>query len=100
MALIEVKVRNDRGEKVVYSNGFLPVRKYREYLELQAKKEEGNLNESQALELELEFIASLFEGLTIDKMYDGLTMAELNELIVKVFTELVGGDVDDPKDEN
>lgn len=94
MAKLEVRVRNEKGEKVVFENDFLPVRKYREYLEMQEKIETDSLNESDSLELQLNFISSLFEGLTVDKMYDGMTMRELNDLISNVFIELIGGDTE------
>lgn len=94
MAKLEVRVRNENGEKVVFENDFLPVRKYREYLEMQEKIETDSLNESDSLELQLNFISSLFEGLTVDKMYDGMTMRELNDLISNVFIELIGGDTE------
>lgn len=94
MAKLEVRVRNENGEKVVFENDFLPVRKYREYLEMQEKIETDGLNESDSLELQLNFISSLFEGLTVDKMYDGMTMKELNDLISNVFIELIGGDTE------
>lgn len=94
MAKLEVRVRNEKGEKVVFENDFLPVRKYREYLEMQEKIEADGLNESDSLEMQLNFISSLFDGLTVDKMYDGMTMRELNDLISNVFIELIGGDTE------
>ena len=70
MSILEIKVRNEKGEKVVYENSYLPVSKYREYLEMAARHEDKELMLSEAVKLDeqLSFIASLFEGLTVDVM--------------------------------
>ncbi|HEL2382889.1 TPA: hypothetical protein ACGORU_001426 [Streptococcus suis] len=99
MSILEIKVRNEKGEKVVYENSYLPVSKYREYLEMAARHEdkEHPLSEAVKLDEQLSFIASLFEGLTVDAMYSGLEMAELNDIIGRVFVKLIGGE-GDPKE--
>lgn len=99
MSTIEIKVRNEKGEKVVYENNYMPVSKYREYLEMQAKLDNAEIPEYEKLDVQLQFIASLFEGLTVEAMYEGLEMSELNEIIADVFVKLVGGD-SDPKVQN
>ncbi|MDY4510974.1 phage tail assembly chaperone G [Streptococcus hyovaginalis] len=96
MSTIEIKVRNEKGEKVVYENHYMPVSKYREYLEMQTKLENADIPEFEKLDIQLQFIASLFDGLTVEAMYDGLEMSELNEIISDVFVKLVGGE-SDPK---
>lgn len=96
MSTIEIKVRNEKGEKVVYENHYMPVSKYREYLEMQTKLENVDIPEFEKLDIQLQFIASLFDGLTVEAMYDGLEMSELNEIISDVFVKLVGGE-SDPK---
>ncbi|HFI0634097.1 TPA: hypothetical protein ACGO2G_000560 [Streptococcus suis] len=98
MSILEIKVRNEKGEKVVYENSYLPVSKYREYLEMLARHEDKELALAEAVKLDeqLSFIASIFDGLTVDDMYQGLEMAELNEIIGKVFVKLIGGE-DSPK---
>lgn len=96
MSTIEIKVRNEKGEKVVYENHYMPVSKYREYLEMQTKLENADIPEFEKLDIQLQFIASLFDGLTVESMYDGLEMSELNEIISDVFVKLVGGE-SDPK---
>lgn len=98
MSKLEIKVRNEQGQKVAYENNFLPVRKYREFLELQVELDDKELSEAGKLDKQLEFIASLFPDLTVEAMYDGLETAELNEIISEVFVKLVGGDTD-PKQE-
>lgn len=101
MSTLEIKVRNSSGEKVVYENTFLPVSKYREYLEMSARHEDKalELSEAEKLDEQLNFIASLFPGLTTQSMYEGLEMSELNDIISKVFVKLIGGN-DDPKETN
>ncbi|MGQ9412209.1 phage tail assembly chaperone G [Streptococcus pluranimalium] len=96
MSTIEIKVRNEKGEKVVYENHYMPVSKYREYLEMQTKLENNDIPEFEKLDIQLQFIASLFDGLSVEAMYDGLEMSELNEIISDVFVKLVGGE-SDPK---
>lgn len=98
MATLEIKVRNQKGEKVVFENDFIPVAKYREYLEMVARHEDEGLALSEAVKLDdqLVFIASLFPGLDSELMYQGLEMAELNEIIGKIFVRLIGAE-DDPK---
>lgn len=99
MSTIEIKVRNEKGEKVVYENHYMPVSKYREYLEMQTKLENNDIPEFEKLDIQLQFIASLFDGLSVEAMYDGLEMSELNEIISDVFVKLVGGE-SDPKAQN
>ncbi|CQR24577.1 hypothetical protein BN1356_00921 [Streptococcus varani] len=98
MSILEIKVRNEQGQKVAYENSYLPVLKYREYLEMAARHEDSDLGitEAEKLDEQLTFIASLFDGLTVDAMYSGIEMAELNDIISKVFIKLIGGD-NDPK---
>lgn len=98
MSTIEIKVRNDKGEKVVYECDFVPVAKYRDYLAMSARHEDQELGLSEAdkLDEQLIFIASLFPGLDSETMYRGLEMSELNEIIGKIFARLIGA-VDDPK---
>ncbi|AXQ79424.1 hypothetical protein DDV21_010215 [Streptococcus chenjunshii] len=98
MATIEIKVRNEKGQKVAYENDYMPVSKYREYLEMEADIANKGWSEAEKLDVQLKFIASLFEGLTVEDMYNGLEMSELNKIIGTVFVKLVGGDPD-PKAE-
>lgn len=99
MSVLEIKVRNKQGQKVAYENTYLPVAKYREYLEMVARHEdkETELSEATKLDEQLAFIASLFDGLTVDDMYSGLEMSELNDILGKVFVKLIGGE-NDPKE--
>lgn len=101
MSILEIKVRNENGQKVAYENSYLPVSKYREYLEMSARHEDKELALPEAIKLDeqLSFIASLFESLTVDDMYSGLEMAELNDIIGKVFVKLIGGE-GDPKEKD
>lgn len=99
MSTIEIKVRNKNGEKVVYENHYMPVSKYRDYLKMQAKLDSSDIPEYEKLDIQLQFIASLFDGLTVESMYEGLEMGELNNIISDVFVKLIGGS-DDPKDQS
>lgn len=96
MSTLEIKVRNEKGQKVAYENTYMPVSKYRDYLELQAKLSEESMSEAEKLDEQLKFISNLFDGLTVEEMYAGLEMSELNQIISDVFVKLVGGE-NDPK---
>lgn len=99
MSTIEIKVRNKEGELVVKSCDFIPVAKYREYLQMSARHEntELNLSEAEKLDDQLVFIASLFDGLDSEQLANGVEMSELNEAIGKIFVRLIGAD-SDPKE--
>lgn len=100
MSTIEIKVRNDKGEKVVYENDYIPLSKYREYLVMSARHEntELGLSETEKFDEQVTFIASLFPGLDSEMIYNGLEMSDFNDVVAKVFTRLIGASDDDPKD--
>lgn len=100
MSTLKIHVRNENGEKVQYENNFVPVSKYLEYLDMQAELEDETkgLTEHQKMVKQIEFIASLFQGLTLEKMVNGLEMSELNNIVGEVFVKLVGGEPDPKMD--
>lgn len=97
MAILEIKITNDAGEKVVKECKNLTVRDYRDYLVLQQELSDSNAPEYEKLDKQLEFIVGLFDGLAVDMMYDKLNMYELNNILADVYVKLIGGDPDDPK---
>ncbi|HEM9634172.1 TPA: hypothetical protein U3L57_000075 [Streptococcus agalactiae] len=99
MSLLKIEVRNSNSQKVVYENSFMPVSKYRDYLEMQKDLSGEKFSEAEKLDKQLDFIVSLFPGLKIEDLYNGLEMSELNDIIQKVFLKLVGEDID-PKEQN
>lgn len=98
MAILEIKIKNETGEKVVKECKNLTVRDYRDYLVLQQELSDSNAPEYEKLDKQLEFIVGLFDGLTVDMMYDKLNMYELNKILADVYVKLIGGDPDDPKE--
>lgn len=94
MSKLVIKAKNEAGKTEIYENDFLPVRKYRDYLELQKQLLDENTSETEGLDLQLNFIASLFEGLTVEQMLDGMTMKQLNEAISNILVVIMGGDID------
>ncbi|MGT2767813.1 phage tail assembly chaperone G [Streptococcus dysgalactiae] len=98
MAILEIKIKNESGEKVVKECKNLTVRDYRDYLVLQQELSDSNAPEYEKLDRQLEFIVGLFDGLTVDMMYDKLNMYELNSILADVYVKLIGGEPDDPKD--
>ncbi|HER2997510.1 TPA: hypothetical protein VJ367_001067 [Streptococcus pyogenes] len=98
MAILEIKIKNETGEKVVKECKNLTVRDYRDYLVLQQELSDSNAPEYEKLDKQLEFIVGLFDGLTVDMMYDKLNMYELNNILADVYVKLIGGDPDDPKE--
>ncbi|HEL0000855.1 hypothetical protein KUG02_05605 [Streptococcus equi subsp. zooepidemicus] len=98
MAILEIKITNDSGEKVVKECKNLTVRDYRDYLVLQQELSDSDAPEYEKLDKQLEFVVGLFDGLTVDMLYDKLNMYELNSILADVYVKLIGGDPDDPKD--
>ncbi len=86
------------GETVVKTCQFIPARKYLEYLELEESIELGGEKASEVINKRLEFIVSLFGGLTVDDLYDGLSTKELPIVTEEVIMAILGGGDDDPKD--
>lgn len=98
MDLLEIKVRNDRGERVAYTCDYLPMSKYRDYLQMQVELEaKSDVTEQERLEAQTGFIAGLFPGLTAEALYEGVEMSEFNDITSRVFVRLVGASPD-PKD--
>ncbi|GFH42740.1 hypothetical protein Hs30E_12910 [Lactococcus hodotermopsidis] len=95
---LEIKVLNQSGKKEVYECTFIPARKYLEYLELEESIEKENFKPSEILGKRLAFIATLFDNLTVDEMYDGLSTKELPVIVQEVTMAILGGGDDDPKD--
>ncbi|HHU5229390.1 TPA: phage tail assembly chaperone G [Streptococcus agalactiae] len=80
MSDLEIKIKNDNGELVVKECKSLTVRDYRNYLIMQDELAKGDDPEHVKLDKQLTFMASLFEGLTVDMLYDKYNMYELNML--------------------
>lgn len=92
MAKLSFTVENENGEKVLFEKEKLVARYYRNWLILDAELAEGDFDEREKLDKQLEFICSMFPKLTVDKMYDGMDMREINNLIADVFVEMIGSD--------
>lgn len=92
--MLELKYLNKQGERVVKTCDRVPVRKYRDYLELQVALADETLTEMDRLDKQLAFMASLFDGVTADDLLDGLTTKEMADLSAEIFIVLVGVDPD------
>ncbi|WP_340080690.1 phage tail assembly chaperone G [Streptococcus agalactiae] len=98
MSDLEIKIKNDNGELVVKECKSLTVRDYRNYLIMQDELAKGDEPEHVKLDKQLTFMASLFEDLTVDMLYDKYNMYELNNALASLYVKLIGGEPEDPKE--
>ncbi|GAX47315.1 phage tail assembly chaperone G [Pseudolactococcus reticulitermitis] len=95
---LEIRLKKG-GETVVKTCPFIPARKYLEYLELEESIDNESTKPSEVLDKRIAFIVSLFDDLTVDDLYDGLSTKELPIVVQEVTMAILGGgDDDDPKD--
>lgn len=94
---LEIRFKKGKDE-VVKTCQFIPARKYLEYLEIEESIDQGDEKPSEVLNKRLKFIVSLFDGLTVDDLYDGLSTKELPIVTQEVVMAILGGGDDDPKD--
>lgn len=97
MSVIELKLRTKEGKTEYYSCDFIPARKYLEYLKMEEELEQKRVTTVQAVEKRTKFVASIFEGITAEDLYNGLTSVELTKVLTDIVNEIMGIGDDDPK---
>lgn len=98
MSVIELKLRTKEGKTEYYSCDFIPARKYLEYLKMEEELENERFTSIQAVEKRTEFVASIFDGVTTEDLYDGLSAVELTKALTDVTNEILGIGDADPKE--
>lgn len=86
---IRIELLNENGQKVVHEQSKVTARKMREALEIQQEIEKDGVT-PEILDLMVEFVASTFENVTSDMVWDGLMSWQLNDEINRVMSEIMG----------
>lgn len=92
MAKITFTMKNEKGEDVLYSSKEITTRDYRDYLVLNDSLTSEKL-EVEKLDQQLNFIASLFENVTVEQLLENTDFAKIIEVFMDIYSHLVG-DVD------
>ena len=95
MAKIKFTMKNEKGEDVLYSSKEITTRDYRDYLVLNDSLM-SEKSEVEKLDQQLNFIASLFENVTVEQLLEHTDFAKIIEVFMDIYAHLVG-DVD-PKE--
>ena len=98
MSVIELKLRTKEGKVEYYSCDFVPARKYLEYLKMEEELENKRFTSIQAVEKRTAFVASVFEGVKAEDLYDGLSAVELTQALTDITNEIMGIGDADPKE--
>ena len=97
MAKVQFTIKNDKGEDVLKKSKEITTRDYRDYLVMNASLT-SDLSEVEKLDQQLEFIASLFDDVTVEQLLEYTDFAKVISIFTEIYAHLVG-DVD-PKGEN
>nr|DAK71647.1 MAG TPA: hypothetical protein [Caudoviricetes sp.] len=92
MAKITFTMKNEKGEDVLYSSKEITTRDYRDYLVLNDSLT-SEKSEVEKLDQQLNFIASLFENVTVEQLLEYTDFAKIIEVFMDIYAHLVG-DVD------
>lgn len=97
MATVKIEILNKKNEPVVYRSVEITTRHYRDFLQMNADIEKES-SEVEKLNKQLDFIASLFDKVTIDMLLDQTDMTQIYEIFSTLYSHLVGSV--DPKPNN
>lgn len=98
MATFNLKLRNTEGKKEFYEVDAIPARKYLEWLDMEQKNEDPKASYLEVFTRRVEFLASLFNDVTPDMIWDGLTTTELPLVLAEMQAKILGADVEDGND--
>ena len=93
--MFKIEVRNKNGQKVVYEREAILTKDYLDYLELMEKIEP--MGQLESYRAQLQFMADLFPGLTVEELANGTTTKEMNDIFARFMVIIVGGE-SDPKE--
>lgn len=86
-----IENHNGKRKKVVHEQDFVSARKVREALVMQDQFDQDEITgEANRLDKMVEFAASLFDDVTTDAIYDGLSGPEALPTLNRVIGEVMG----------
>ena len=97
MAKVKFTIKNDKGEDVLKMSKEITTRDYRDYLVMNDSLT-SDLSEVEKFDKQLEFIASLFDDVTVEQLLEYTDFAKVISIFTDIYAHLVG-DVD-PKAKN
>lgn len=95
MAKVKFLIKNEKGQDVQKTSKEITTKDYRDYLILNETLS-SDVSDVEKLDKQLEFIASLFEGLEVEELLKFTDMADIFAVFADIYAHLVG-DVD-PKE--
>lgn len=97
MSTVKIEILNKNKEPVVHKSVEITTRHYRDYLQMNEEIAK-DIPEVQKLDKQLEFIASLFDKVTLEMLLDQTDMTQVYEIFSELYGHLVGSV--DPKPKN
>ncbi len=100
MAKLQITLHENNGD-VTYKQNHVSGQRYLDFWVLQEKIEKEQLSNVEAIELRLEYIASLFpdDGLTAEQILQGLDPWEIEETVLRLNNAVLGIEESDEKKE-
>lgn len=92
MAKVQFTIKNDKGEDVLKTSKEITTRDYRNYLVMNDSLTK-ELTEVEKLDKQLEFVANLFEDVTVEQLLEHTDFAKVISIFTDIYAHLVG-DVD------
>ena len=97
MAKVQFTIKNEKGEDVLKTSKEITTMDYRDYL-IMNEAMSKDVSDVEKLDKQLDFIASLFEDVTVERLLKYTDFARIIEIFADIYAHLVG-DVD-PKGTN
>lgn len=100
MAKLQITLHENNGD-VTYKQNHVSGQRYLDFWVLQEKIEKEQLSNVEAIELRLEYIASLFpdDDLTAEQILQGLDPWEIEETVLRLNNAVLGIEESDEKKE-
>lgn len=90
---IKIELRNvDTGKLEVYKTNFVSARKVRQGLKVSSMAEKEGVDEGELIEEMVKYVASIFDDVTDDMIWDGLASWNLISELERVVGEVMGAD--------
>lgn len=92
MSKVQFTIKNEKGEDVLKTSKEITTKDYRDYLVLNDSLTD-DLSDVEKLDKQLNFIASLFEDVTVEQLLEFTDFSQIVAIFADIYTHLVG-DVD------